>query len=252
MNLQDQQQEADSDHGHQQEHQSSKAQSMSRLMHDFDESGPNSCSESLVLSGDGHDQKQHRAHSITNELQVICTSAEGQVIMASALDTASAVVRQEQDTDLDHSTAISVQAHGVEQPEQAAMFAQILGQQGQQGMEVQAVLPEMSTDTTEPGLETDPGLVPRGESSGLMTTECLMEVVAANGLASLGQDVTAVTNASDSDAHHQTQGTFMVTLDNGHGIIIQHTPDASVHQGESEDVSIQAKDERDLKHLKVS
>ncbi|RUS75421.1 hypothetical protein EGW08_016832 [Elysia chlorotica] len=239
-----------------QEHQASKTQSISGLMHDFDGADPNSCSEALVLSGDEHDQKQHRVPSMTDGLQVICTSSESQVIMASGLDTASTGVRPEQDEELDHHGAgISVQAHGVAQPRQAAMLAQIFGQSGQEGMEVQASLPEMTSDQTDQGLEAEAGLVPQGEeSSGLMTTECLMEVVAANGLASLGQDVTTVTSVSEGESHHQAQGTFMVTLDNGQGIIIQqHTPDNSVHKGNVDEISIHTKNnEPDSKRLKVS
>ena len=249
LHLQGQPQETDSDQDQQQDQQSSKDPNIQGLMHDFD-AGHNGCDHSLVLSANEHSgQKQQGSHCIADELQVICTSAEGQVIMASALDTASAVVRPEQDTDLDsvHNPAtISVQPHGVEQPEQAAMLAQILGQSEQQGIEVQAVLPEMTADA-------GPGLVSQGDGTGLMSPECLMEVVAANGLASLGREVTAVTNTSDNDPHHQPQGTFMVTLDDGQGIIIQHAPGDPVHVEESsEEVGEQSNDEPNSKRIKIS
>ncbi|GFR93529.1 protein TAPT1 homolog isoform X2 [Elysia marginata] len=250
IHLQGQQQETGV-HNLQQDDQASKGQSIPGLMHDF-ESSHDGCSEALVLSADEHAQKQHSTGGITDEYQVICTSAEGQVIMASTLDTGSATVRPEQDTDLDNPTTISIQPHSVDQPEQAAMFAEILGQSEQQRMEVQAVLPEMPPDPSDQTLDAGPALVPQGDGTGLMSTECLMEVVAANGLASLGQDMTAaVTNASGSDPHNQTQGTFMVTLDDGQGIIIQHSADASVHQEDSDGVNLQAKDGPNSKFFKA-
>ncbi|GFO07650.1 protein tapt1 homolog isoform x1 [Plakobranchus ocellatus] len=251
--------------GDQEEHQTDKARNMSGLLPGF-ETGSNSCSDSLVLesNSDMQEQKQHPhhhqgSHHIANELQVICTTSEGQVIMASNMESASGVGRREQDSDLDdaldHPSSLSVQSHGEDQPEASAMFAHILGQQEQQEIEVQGVLPEMTSDPTDQGLDTGTSMDSQGDGAGLITPGCLMEVVAANGLASLGQDVAAVTSAVDAEHHHhQASGTFMMTLDNGQGLIIQHASDDAENQQESssDESCSQSKDEPEKKRLKVS